>query len=148
MFSRNETIVRDAFEMTFNQGALDELGRFFSADIRRHNQASPYAERGLPALWEHIQTVRHAWPDGRLELNDAIIAEDLVAFWWTFRGTQDAGSLGFLPVALAVDLNGSTVVHLEDGKIDEVWELGDDLASLNASATVAASSLVMTPAMA
>ena len=104
MTSRNETIVRDAFEMTFNQGALEELGRFFSADVRRHSQASPYADHGLPALWGHIQTVRYACPDGRLDLNDAIMAEDLVAFWWTYRGTQDAGSLSFLPVALAVDL--------------------------------------------
>ncbi len=146
MTSRNETIVRDAFEMTFNQGALEEMGRYFSADVRRHNQASPYADRGLPALWEHIQSVRHACPDGRLQLNDALVADDLVAFWWTFRGTQDAGSLGFLPVALAVDLSGSTVVHLEDGKIDEIWELGDDLASL--ADTAAVPSLVMTPALA
>ena len=58
MTSRNETIVRDAFEMTFNQGALEELGRFFTPDIRRHHQSSCYAERGLSALWEHIQTVR------------------------------------------------------------------------------------------
>ena len=78
MTSRNETIVRDAFEMTFNQGALEEMGRFFSADVRRHSQASPYADHGLPALWGHIQTVRYACPDGRLDLNDAIIAEDLV----------------------------------------------------------------------
>jgi predicted ester cyclase len=148
MSNRNETLVRDAFEMTFNQGVLEEQSRFFSADLRRHHQASPYAKCGLPALWAHIQTVRHACPDGRLELNDAIIAEDLVAFWWTFRGTQDAGSLGFLPVALAVDLSGSTVVHLESGKIDEIWELGDDLASLAAAAAVAAPSLAITPAMA
>jgi predicted ester cyclase len=147
MSSRNETIVRNAFEMTFNQGALEELSRYFSADVRRHNQASPYADRDLPALWEHIQTVRHACPDGRLKLNDALVAEDLVAFWWTFRGAQDAGSLGFLPVALAVDLSGSTVVHLADGKIDEIWELGDNLASLAATAAVAAPALVMTPAM-
>jgi predicted ester cyclase len=148
MTSRNETIVRDAFEMTFNQGAPEELGRFFSADVRRHSQASPYADHGLPALWGHIQTVRYACPDGRLDLNDAIMAEDLVAFWWTYRGTQDTGSPGFLPVALAVDLNGSTVAHLQGGKIDEIWEMGDDLASLAATAAVAAPSLVMTPAMA
>lgn len=148
MSSRNETIVRDAFKMTFNPGALEELGRFFSADVRRHSQASPYAEHGLLALREHVRAVRCACPDGRLELNDAIIAKDLVAFWWTFCGTQNAGSLGFLPVGLAVDLSGSTVVHLADGKIDEIWELGDDLASLAATATVAAPSLVMMPAMA
>ena len=148
MSSRNETIVRDAFEMTFNQGALEELGRFYCADVRRHSQALPYAEHGLPALWEHIQTVSNACPDGRLDLNNAIMAEDLVAFWWTYRGTQDAGSLGFLPVALAVDLSGSTMVHLADGKIDEIWELGDDLARLVATAAVASPSLVMTPAMA
>jgi predicted ester cyclase len=146
MSSRNETIVRDAIKMTFNQGVLEELGRFFSADVRRHSQASPYAEHGLPALWEHIQTTRHACPDGRLEISDAIMGEDLVAFWWTYRGTQDAGSLGFLPVALAVDLSGSTVVHMGDGKIDEVWELGDDLASL--AATAAVSSPCMAPAVA
>ena len=147
MTSRNETLVRDAYEMTFNQGALEELSRYFSADVRRHHQSSPHAERGLPALWEHIQTVRNACPDGRLEFNDAIVADDLVAFWWTFRGTQDAGSLGFLPVALAVDLSGSTVAHLEDGKIDEIWELGDDLASLADTAVVTAPSLVMAPAI-
>lgn len=146
MSSRNETIVRDAFEMTFNQGALEELGRFFCADVRRHHQSSPFADRGLPALWEHIQTVRNACPDGQLALNDAIVAEDLVAFWWTYTGTQDAGSLGFLPVALAVELSGSTVVHLAHGKIDEIWELGDDLASLEATAAVP--SFVMAPAMA
>lgn len=148
MSTRNETIVRAAFKMTFNQGAPEELGRFFSADVRRHSQASPYAEHGLPALWAHARAVHHACPDGRLELNDAIMAEDLVAFWWTFCGAQNAGSLGFLPVGLAVDLSGSTVVHLADGKIDEIWELGDDLASLAAAAAVAAPSLVMTPAMA
>lgn len=136
MSTRNETIVRAAFKMTFNQAAPEELGRFFSADVRRHSQASPYAEHGLPALWAHGPDVRHACPDGRLDLNDAIIAKDLVAFWWTFCGTQNAGSLGFLPVALAVDLSGSTVVHLDDGKIDEIWELGDDLASLADAAAV------------
>jgi predicted ester cyclase len=146
MSTRNETIVRNAFKMTFNQGALKELGRFFSADVRRHSQASPFAEHGLPALWEHVRAVRSACPDGWFDLNDAIIAEDLVAFWWTFRGTQDAGSLGFLPVALAVDLSGSTLVHLEDGKIDEIWELGDDLASL--AATAAVSSPFMAPIVA
>jgi predicted ester cyclase len=146
MSSRNETIVRDAFEMTFNQGGLEELGRFFSPDVRRHNQSSAYADRGLPALWETIYTVRSACPDGQFAINDAIVAENLVAFWWTFSGTQDAGALGSLAVALAVDLSGSTVVHLEDSKIAEIWELGDDLASL--AETAAAPSLVMTPAMA
>jgi predicted ester cyclase len=148
MTTRNETIVRDAFKMTFNQATLEKLGRFFSADVRRHSQASPYAEHGLPALWAHDRSVRHACPDGRLELNDALVAEDLVAFWWTYRGTQDTGSLGTLPVALAVDLSGSTMVHLESGKIDEIWELGDDLASLVVTAAVAAPFLVMTPVMA
>jgi predicted ester cyclase len=134
--------------MTFYQTTLKELGRFFSTDVCRHSQASPYAEHGLPALWEHIQIVSNACPDGRLDLNDAVMAENLVAFWWTYRGTQDTGSLGTLPVALAVNLSGSTMVHLESGKIDEIWELGDDLASLAATAAIAAPSLVMTLAMA
>lgn len=136
MFSHNETIVRTAIE-TINTGALDTMGQFFSEDVRRYGPESPYSSRGLAAYREHLAAVRAACADGQLVIEDTILTNDLVAFWWTYRGTQPVGTLGALAVRVPVALTGCQVMRLEAARIVEVWEMGDDLAQLVEAVPVA-----------
>jgi predicted ester cyclase len=107
-------------------GDQDAVFEFWSDDFVSHVTArvNPDAVgsdvRGHELEWWN--QVRSAFPDMVFDVNLLIESEDLVVSNWTVRGTHTGTAFyDVAPSGEAVEINGTAVLRLRDGKIVEHW---------------------------
>jgi steroid delta-isomerase-like uncharacterized protein len=82
-------------------------------------------KHGYAGLAEYIEFVRQAFPDFHNRL-DLIISEDDKAFaQLTYTGTHQGEIFGVPPTGKVIEYAGAAVFTFAQGKIAEVWVLGD-----------------------
>jgi steroid delta-isomerase-like uncharacterized protein len=107
-------------------GDQDAVFKFWSDDFVSHVTArvNPDAVgsdvRGHELEWWN--QVRSAFPDMVFDVNLLIESENLVVSNWTVRGTHTGTAFyDVAPSGEAVEINGTAVLRLRDGKIVEHW---------------------------
>jgi predicted ester cyclase len=96
-----------------------------------HHPPFPDVE-GLEAFKEFVTSVRAAYPDFKMTIQEVIVEEDTVASRWTWTGTH-TGQGKLIPVpptGKQVLGTGATFVRNEGGRIVEEWERQDWLGFL------------------
>ena len=117
----NKSITRRVYEEGLNQGRFDVPYRddFVGHGGRRtFTHADGMAEaRG----W------REAFPDLHITVDTQVAERDLVAVRWTARGTNTGAGNGIPATGRAVQINGTTLFRMADGRIAEEWTCADSL---------------------
>ncbi|MCJ7582556.1 MAG: ester cyclase [Candidatus Aminicenantes bacterium] len=123
--------VRQEIDEAWNNGSLDVLDEFYSADFVYHVPPQPDIV-GLEAYKQFIIENRIAYPDLKLTIKEIIVEGDTLAMRWTYEGTQDGPSptLGIPATGKHVTFSGCVVGHQVDGKIVETWNYVDWLGLL------------------
>ena len=123
--SRAELVVRRLLEEGFNRGQLAVVDDLVAADMREHQLRETGHPAGPAGVKAVITSLRSAFPDFRLSIQDLAVAGEVV---WTrnmatgthhgpFRGRQATGR----PVAITV----FDVMRVVNGRIVEHWGLPD-----------------------
>ena len=107
-------ISRDDF-VDLAQGCVDDVGHGGAATFT-HAQGMAEA-RG----W------REAFPDLNITVDTQVAENDLVAVRWTARGTNTGSGNGIPATGRTVQINGTTLFRLDDGKIAEEWTCANSL---------------------
>lgn len=127
----NKAIVLRAVDAINNQ-QYESFDQFFAPDLKRHCQATP--DLKINSLDEMIQFVRKwmtEFPDARMVTKLVVAEGDLVAWYGSFVGTNEA-PMGDIPATgKKVDSETFTFFRLEDGKVAEMWVTWDNVALLN-----------------
>jgi steroid delta-isomerase-like uncharacterized protein len=63
-----------------------------------------------------------AFPDHHTTTYDEIVTEDRAVYRWITRGTHQGEMLGIQGTGKPIELRGMTILRIEGGKIQEVWE--------------------------
>lgn len=104
--------------ITKNWDLVEEL---VAPDYVRHDSSVPEPITSQEALREYQDYLAATYPDGRLIVEELIVAEDRAASRWRFMGTN-TGSRGDMPATgRSVDVAGLSVVHIENGMVVEEW---------------------------
>ena len=70
---------------------------------------------------------RDAFPDLNITVDQQVAENDLVAVRWTARGTNTGSGNGIPATGRTVQINGTTLFRLDDGKIAEEWTCANSL---------------------
>jgi steroid delta-isomerase-like uncharacterized protein len=81
--------------------------------------------RGPEEFLKMVATMRGAFPDMRIVVEDAFGAGDKVCIRWSLTATHKGAELGIPPTNKPVEVTGITVVRFENGKIVAGWDQWD-----------------------
>jgi steroid delta-isomerase-like uncharacterized protein len=115
----------------FNTGNLDAMEDFIAPNIVYHalgNPASDFA--GIDGFVGFVMGGRTMMPDLQVMLQEEVVNGDSVALLWTIIGTHTGEVPGIPASGNAIMLEGMSLIHLEEGKIVEMWQAENELSFL------------------
>lgn len=129
--STNERIFRRIIEEGFNQGDVAVFDELVSSDCVEHQVHGPDVPTVGPAAPRAIvETLRRAFPDLRLAIEDMTAAGDKV--WARIRstGTHEGPFLGNPPTGRPMAIDVIDVARFEQGRMVDHWGVADRLGVL------------------
>ena len=125
-----ETIVRRLLDEGFSQGRLEVADELFDPELAEHQDFGADHAKGADGAKAVISSLRRAFPDFRLEIQDLVVDGDIV---WTRNratGTNDGSFLGNPPTGRRMSIDVFDVLRVVDGRIVEHWGVPDRLGVL------------------
>ena len=104
----------------WNTGKLTLADEIFAGDFVNHDPISPDVH-DLKTYKEYITTVRTAFPDFHVSIDDMLAEADKVAVRWTATGTHTGVLMGIPPTNKQATWSGMTIYRFAEGKIVEAW---------------------------
>lgn len=127
--SDTERTVTRISQEVWSEGNLDVLSELMASDIGGQLPGIPEL-RTREDYKEAVQTYRAAFPDFDVEVTEIVSTDDVVTIRYTVRGTHEGELMGIAPTGTEVEMNGSAIIHLEDGRVVEEWNYGDMISLL------------------
>jgi len=129
MLADNKALVRRLFEEVWNQGNLTAIDELFATSYIRYDPAAPEA-KGLAGFKHFVTTLRRAFPDIEVALEDVIAEGDNMAARAIWRGTHQGEYLGIAPTGRQVAVMGTVTLRIVHDKFQEGWLNMDTLGLL------------------
>lgn len=105
----------------WSTGDLESAEKIFTQEVRDH-RAPPLPDiDGIEAERRFIASVRSAFPDLHIQIEDAVFEADRVAARVMHRGTHTGSFLGLAPTGRPVAYEGTVIFRIADGRIAERW---------------------------
>jgi len=120
-------VVRRFVEEVMNGGDLEAADELVAPDHVNHDPTAPAVPPGPEGVKELIGMYRAAFPDIRFETGEMICEGDTVAHRWTFTGTHQGEMMGVEPTGRRVEVAGSEMNRVENGRISASWTVSDAL---------------------
>jgi predicted ester cyclase len=125
-----ERAVRRLIDEGFSEGRLDVTDELIADDLIEHQSFGPGHPPGAEGVKAVILSLRRAFPDFTLTIEDLVVDGDLV---WTRNvgsGTNDGPYMGHPPTHRPMRVDVFDVLRVVDGKIVEHWGVPDRLGAL------------------
>lgn len=105
------------------------MSKLYAPHSRFHGYPEAFTpdRDGIAAFYRALVT---AVPDTRITPQDLLTDGDRVAVRFTFTGTHEGELLGAPGTGRALEVEGITVLHFENGVVVERWNRLDDVALL------------------
>jgi predicted ester cyclase len=125
-----EHVVRRLIDEGFSQGRLEVADELIADELVEHQDFGPGHAPGAEGVKAVISSLRRAFPDFRLTIEDLVVAGDVV---WTRNvatGTNDGPFAGNPPSGRPMKIDVFDVLRVVDGRIVEHWGVPDRLSAL------------------
>lgn len=120
-YEDNEALARRFVEEVWNQGKMDVCNEVLAANYTMHTNGQTAEAQGPEAAAANIRNVRADYPDLNIAIDDVFATSHMVTARWNFVGThKDLGK--------KVDVKGTVIYHIEDGKLAISWNAFDNAA--------------------
>lgn len=129
----NKAVVRGYMNEVLTRGNLAAFDSYFSTDVVFNNS------KGLKQQLAGNQTLRNAFPDLRLVIEDQIAEGDKVVTRVTFIGTHRGEFRGTAATGKQVRYSGIAIDRIVEGKVAEMWHIADTLALMHQVGAIAPS---------
>jgi steroid delta-isomerase-like uncharacterized protein len=120
----NAALVRNFYDVIFNQRAVERAGEFLSPGYASHGPAHD-RHVDLAATGEFLAETVTVFPDIHIEVLSTVSEGDLVAASWVARGTHSGTMLGLAATGNSVTVFGISLFRIADGRIVEGWNAYD-----------------------
>jgi predicted ester cyclase len=133
-----EEPVRRLIEEGFNSGDLAVADDLIAPGMIEHQRFGPGHPPGPAGVRAVIASLRRAFPDFHLEIEDLAVSGDRVWLRMTGTGTQGGPFMGHPATGRRMCIDVVDVLRVEDGTIVEHWGVPDRLGALMQLGLVAA----------
>jgi steroid delta-isomerase-like uncharacterized protein len=123
-----KALVRQYIQRVWNDGDAAALEQLTTADFVYQLGGQP--PRDAPGMREFLGSVRAAFPDWRVEIDDLVADETTAAVRWHGRVTHRGAFHGLPPTGRSASVSGINVYRVSGGKIAAEWEQMDSLGLL------------------
>ena len=123
-------LVRRLIEEGFNEGNLDVADELISPDLVEHQNFGPDHAPGAEGVKAVIASLRRAFPDFHLAIDDLAVDGDTVWLRMTGTGTNDGAFMGHPPTGRVMRTDVFDALRVEDDRIVEHWGVPDRLGTL------------------
>ena len=130
MAQENSALIRRWFEEVWNKGRMEAIDEMASPDVIGHGQAQHDTDIGLKEFRTFAESLRTAFPDFKVTIDQVIEQGDKVVARWTTVMTHKGEFLGVAPTGKKVTITGTSIQRIVDGKIVEGWDNWDQLGLL------------------
>lgn len=117
----NKSLARRVYEEGLNQGRFEVP---YAPDFVGHGGARTFTH--VEGLAE-AKGWRAAFPDLNMTVDKLLAEQDLVAVRWTARGTNTGSGNGLPATGRSVQINGTTLFRMAEGRIAEEWTCANSL---------------------
>lgn len=118
---QNKSLARRVYEEGLNQGRFEVP---YTADFVGHGGARTFThDEGMA----EARGWRAAFPDLRMQVDRMVAEEDMVAVRWTAQGTNTGTGNGIPATGRRVEITGTTLFRMADGRIAEEWTCANSL---------------------
>jgi len=108
-----------------NRGDVSAAEAAFAPDCVIHITGVAVPLRGVGPWKDLVSGLLQAFPDLHFTIDEQLVQGSRVAFRWHATGTH-GGPLGAAPATgKAIAIDGLTIDHVVDGKVQERWEQWD-----------------------
>ena len=125
-----EVLVRRLIEEGFNQGDLDVADELIAPDMVEHQNFGPTHALGAEGVKAVIASLRRAFSDFHLEIDDLTVEEGTVWLRMTGTGTNDGSFMGNPPTGRTMCTDVFDSLRVENDRIVEHWGVPDRLGTL------------------
>ena len=125
-----EALIRRLIEEGFNEGNLRVTEELISPDLVEHQNFGPDHAAGAEGVKAVIASLRRAFSDFHLAIEDLAVDGDTVWLRMTGTGTNDGSFMGHPPTGRAMRTDVFDVLRVEDDRIVEHWGVPDRLGTL------------------
>jgi predicted ester cyclase len=125
-----EVLVRRLIEEGFNEGNLDVADELIAPDMVEHQNFGPNHAPGADGVKAVIASLRHAFSDFHLEIDDLAVEEGTVWLRMTGSGTNDGSFMGNPPTGRTMRTDVFDSLRVENDRIVEHWGVPDRLGVL------------------
>jgi steroid delta-isomerase-like uncharacterized protein len=112
------------YEEVYNKGKIEALEKYVSSDIIDHSAPGGPA-KGIDHLKGFLGSMRSAFPDYSVELEDIVCEDEKVAVRLSERGTHKGKLWGIPPTGKKVSVTVYAIYKFANEKISEVWALSN-----------------------
>ncbi len=125
-----EALARRLIEEGFNEGNLDVAEELISADLVEHQNYGPDHAAGAAGVKAVIASLRRAFSDFHLAIDDLAVDGEIVWLRMTGTGTNDGAFMGHPPTGRAMRTDVFDALRVENDRIVEHWGVPDRLGIL------------------
>lgn len=125
-----ETVVRRLIDEGFNQGRLDVADELIAPDMAEHQKFGPDHPPGPAGVKAVMASLRRAFSDFHLEIDDLTVDGDTVWLRMTGTGTNDGSFMGHPPTGQTMRTDVFDALRVRDGRVIEHWGVPDRLGAL------------------
>ena len=124
---RNLALARNAFTQIYGEGKVALVDQLYADDFV---DDSPGGGKGRDLIKQAVTGFHKAFPDLRIEIEDAFAVDDKVVLRYTAHGTQMGPYYDVPPSGKAVAVRGITIFQIVNGKIKTEWTEYDRLGAM------------------
>ena len=128
--SSAEELARRLIEDGFNEGDLSVADDVISPHLVEHQYYGPDHAPGAEGVKAVISSLRRAFSDFHLAIDDLVVDGDKVWLRMTGTGTNGGSFMGHPPTGRRMHTDVFDVVRVEEGRIVEHWGVPDRLGTL------------------
>lgn len=128
---KNKEIIHRLYDEAWNKGNLNVADECYPARFMQHDPSYPDENWGsIDSFKQLVTTLRTAFPDLHIVIEDTIAEGDRVAIRYTVTGTHKGVFNGIPATGKTINITGYEIVKIENGKIAELWNLSDTFTTL------------------
>ena len=129
--AESEQLFRRLIEEGFNGGDLTVAEAVTSPDLVEHQDFGPHHAPGAEGVRAVISSLRRAFSDFHLRIEDMAVSGDTVWARMTATGTHDGPFMGHPPTGRRMRATVFDVIRVADGRMVEHWGVPDRLSVLH-----------------